>query len=64
MEKLEELLQTKDGIIDLPRPVRVLLVYSCTSKSGGENEYIVEFVVKHLATADYVVTKCDVGDDG
>ena len=47
MERLEELLQSKDGIIDLPRPVRVRLVYSCTSKRSGKNEYIGEFVVKH-----------------
>ena len=64
MAKLEELLQSKDGIIDLPRPVRVRLVYSCTPKSGGKNEYISEFVVRHLATSDYVVAECDVGDDG
>ena len=64
MEKLGELLASKDGIIDLSRPVRMRLVYSCTSKSGGKNEYIGEFVVKHIATEDYVVDKCDVGDDG
>ena len=52
MEKHEELLQSKDGIIDLPRPVRVRLVYGCTPKSGGKNQYIGEFVVKHIATAD------------
>ena len=57
-------MQSKDGIIDLPHPVRVRLVYSCTPKSGGKNEYIGEFVVRHLATADYVVAECDVGDDG
>ena len=51
-------------MIDLPRPVRVRLVYSCTSKSGGKNTYIGEFVVKHIATADYVVAECDVGTDG
>ena len=51
-------------MIDLPRPVRVRLVYSCTSKSGGKNTYIGEFVVKHIATADYVVANCDLGTDG
>ena len=64
MAKLEECLQREGGIIDLPRAVRVSLVYSCTSKSGGKNEYTGEFVVKHIATADYVVAKCDVGTDG
>jgi hypothetical protein len=38
MAKLEEPLQSEDGIIDLLRPVRVRLVYSCTSKSCGKNE--------------------------
>ena len=38
--KLEELLQREDRIIHVPRPMRVRLVYSCTSKSGGKNAYI------------------------
>ena len=48
MAKLVERLHRGDGIIDLPRPVRVRLVHSCTSKSGGKNEYIGEFIVKHI----------------
>ena len=59
-EKLGELLQHEHSIIELPRAVRVRLLYSKrrtpkrelykrrTPKSGGKNEYIVEFIVKHI----------------
>ena len=57
-------LRGRDGIIYLPQPVCMHLVYSCTSKSRGQNEYIGEFVVKHIDTEDYVLDKCDVSDDG
>ena len=55
---------TASGIIDLQRPVSVRLVFSCTSKSGGKNKYVGEFVVKHIDTEDYIVDQCDISDDG
>ena len=39
-------------------------MYSCTLKRVGKNDHIGEFVVKHISTADYIVTDCDDGNDG